>query len=449
METWFRTNLNSEFQYYDSLPINLQDNPTAGIGLHSVWDPENKRILLTYKDFIAKPNFIAGYELPTFTGGSINWVEDTQSYAIYSHTFPIPEGAPSLEHYIAIQSGDYPVIPPSDIYNDYTILSVTPIYFANPTYTNLTWDNNIHWMVYTPTAGEIGNTITALQPDVIMNGPDDEDTYTPQWEHIYYSPTDVSLYEVGEWGYTPIAFNDTQYFTPTGWTISYYPESKLWGSFHSYVPYKYFNTHSNIYSVTHQSYEGADQVIWEHGKGDYGSFYNGRLVPFIFEFINNGLAAADTLTYSLSYTADTIKNEGNLLEAGFSSVLFYNSMQMSNNISLDYLVTTRKIGNSWKINKFRDMSKRNIYTNSYYDNGLLNVAGELTDSVTSTAHIPMFNVSGMHEVQNSLYLNLEKPWNLQKKFVDKWIGIRLICDNTRNNLVNLYSAVVGARKYNR
>ena len=80
---------------------------------------------------------------------------------------------------------------------------------------------------------------------------------------------------------------------------------------------------------------------------------------------------------------------------------------------------------------------------------MTNVVGDLTDIVSSAPQLPMFNVEGMYEPQNLEYLDLEKPWNLQKKFVDKWIGIRLICDNSRNNLVNLYSASVGARKYHR
>jgi hypothetical protein len=34
----------------------------------------------------------------------------------------------------------------------------------------------------------------------------------------------------------------------------------------------------------------------------------------------------------------------------------------------------------------------------------------------------------------------------RRKFIDKWIGIRLIYDNITNNLLNLYSTSVEARK---
>ena len=61
----------------------------------------------------------------------------------------------------------------------------------------------------------------------------------------------------------------------------------------------------------------------------------------------------------------------------------------------------------------------------------------------------MFDVAGMTETPNSAYLDMAKTWDKQRKFTDKWLGIRLICDNKQNNLVNLYSTSVGSRKVHR
>ena len=36
----------------------------------------------------------------------------------------------------------------------------------------------------------------------------------------------------------------------------------------------------------------------------------------------------------------------------------------------------------------------------------------------------------------SKFIDLNKTWDKQKKFTDKWVGIRLICDNKQNNLLN-------------
>jgi len=61
----------------------------------------------------------------------------------------------------------------------------------------------------------------------------------------------------------------------------------------------------------------------------------------------------------------------------------------------------------------------------------------------------MFYVDGMNEVANTFYTNAAKPWHQQKKFIDTFLGIRLIGDNLNKNLVTLYSTSVAMRKYNR
>ena len=58
----------------------------------------------------------------------------------------------------------------------------------------------------------------------------------------------------------------------------------------------------------------------------------------------------------------------------------------------------------------------------------------------------MFTYDGMYKTVNASYLDLSKNWNLQRKFIDKWVGIRLIYTNITNNLLNLYSTNVEARK---
>ena len=52
----------------------------------------------------------------------------------------------------------------------------------------------------------------------------------------------------------------------------------------------------------------------------------------------------------------------------------------------------------------------------------------------------------MREIINGSYIDLSKSWNQKRKFIDKWVGIRLIYDNISNNLLNLYSTNVGIRK---
>ena len=61
----------------------------------------------------------------------------------------------------------------------------------------------------------------------------------------------------------------------------------------------------------------------------------------------------------------------------------------------------------------------------------------------------MFNVSGMNETINDSFIDVNKSWNTQRKFSDKWVGIRLICSNSDKNLINLYATDVAAKKFYR
>jgi len=61
----------------------------------------------------------------------------------------------------------------------------------------------------------------------------------------------------------------------------------------------------------------------------------------------------------------------------------------------------------------------------------------------------MFLTRSMREIINGSYIDLSKSWNQKRKFIDKWVGIRLIYNNISNNLLNLYSTNVGTRKFYR
>ena len=331
-----------------------------------------------------------------------------------------------------------------------------------------------------------------------------------------------------------IMWDDEKYFNRTGWTISYYPELSIWGSFHDYIPYKYFNTSTTFYSFTDQykSYvfcsatdaanglctadpTGAPNVattepthqrttygnagIWKHNTGRRGVYYkeNTRVTlsnsdwlanldwkPFEFEFIHNDTPTQDTLFANFNYTLETFNSSGvNILEHGFTNFVLYNTMQISgigsnyqgfdgidaedangtlltalDTDNLEYLVNTRRVGNKWTVNNFRDMAAlvdqtgtlNTANTSNYYMSTNTNVLGSINIGTVTTSVIEsMWLISGMHEIVNTKYIDLQKNWDKKQKFIDKWIGIRLIYDNITNNLLNLYSTNVGARKVHR
>ena len=152
----------------------------------------------------------------------------------------------------------------------------------------------------------------------------------------------------------------------------------------------------------------------------------------------------------------------NILQNGFTSYFLYNSFQASGESIIEYLINTRYIGNSWKINNFRDMAAvvdqtgntttgLNISnTSTYYMSTNPNVMGGTNVGTLTTSTINnMFIYNGMYKTINPLYLDLNKSWDQKRKFIDKWVGIRLIYDNITNNLLNLYSTSVATRKASR
>lgn len=306
--------------------------------------------------------------------------------------------------------------------------------------------------------------------------------------NIRYNPNTNKYQQAGLFGgWQNISWNNTSYFNQdvTGWTISYYPEMGFWGSFHDYVPYDYFKDAKHFYSLTDQysrpvvsATDGTtfgNAGIWRHNNtgrnsllpGDgYGVYYqeNAALTyttpdwislvnhyPFEFEFIHNEYKSDDVLTSSFSYTLETFNQENiSVLEHGFTQYLLYNTFQISGIEDLEYLINTRRIGNSWKINKFRDMSAEITNVSPYYmSTGTNVIGGTNTGTITTSPNQNMFIYDGMSKTINNLYLNLGKTWDLQKKFIDKWVGIRLIYNNISNNSLNLYATDVVVRKMHR
>ena len=58
-----------------------------------------------------------------------------------------------------------------------------------------------------------------------------------------------------------------------------------------------------------------------------------------------------------------------------------------------------------------------------------------------------FNSDGMEITQNAGYLDVAKSFDTRKKFIDKYMGVRLIDRNTqRLNIISLYLTDTSKRK---
>jgi len=252
---------------------------------------------------------------------------------------------------------------------------------------------------------------------------------------------------------TPIKFDDTEYFTKDGWTVSYDVELNVWVSFHDYIPYTYSRSQDNLMSFSDAT---LDRAIHIHDDEDNrGNFYE-TLYPFEFEFIYNLGKDQDKVFYSFNYMIDVKRSVSKALlhDQGFTSFYVYTTHQISDEQEIEYMINTRRIGNEWKINKFRDLALlQNTavgpFTGSNFGVPGASVAGTTLTSVETTTTNTMFNIDGMNETINNSFIDATKSWNKQRKFSDKWVGIRLKYSNSKKNLINLYSTDVAAKKFYR
>lgn len=248
----------------------------------------------------------------------------------------------------------------------------------------------------------------------------------------------ISFYNE-KYGQTETILFSSNYFTDGGWTVSFYPELKVWGSRHSYIPTLFENNQQELYSLVN------NKGVFEHSNDkNPGNFYGVRYSSE-FEFIDNSEVGASKIFTNIrfwtsvqNFNGDYPKEFNRHTMAGFDEFYVYNSHQLSGRKPINYLTNARLVDKFWYINDFRDMSKMIDNNSTYLVTGIPNVQNDITQSVsTSQDTVSMFKGEG---VINDDYLDLNKHWFNQKKFVDHYLGVRLINNNESKNLVYLYAA---------
>ena len=261
---------------------------------------------------------------------------------------------------------------------------------------------------------------------------------------IEFNNTTGTFFEVSEFDSKEIPYDSHIYFTDGGWTVSYSPKFKVWASRHSYVPRMYTTTYKYLYSYNLES-------AWEHSDfNNPGNFY-GTVYPFELEFIDNTSPAESKIFSSIYFWLDVTQIESHttlnekFTDTGFDSFYVYNTRQISGTpTTINYLSNTRLVDKIWYINDFRDFSD----VQSSNTSSLINVSPNVQEEFTSQVFIPsedqrMFIEEG---VVNPNYLNLNKPWHEQKKFVDTYLAVRLSASNNLRRLINLFGAGTKFRK---
>jgi hypothetical protein len=246
----------------------------------------------------------------------------------------------------------------------------------------------------------------------------------------------------------PLPLTPGIWFERGGWTISFSNSLSVWASRHSYIPSLYGFNSKYMYSFNSVSSPipgASSSTIYEHSDiTNPGKFY-GTVYNFEIDCIFT--APINAVYSSFKYTADVFTKFNSTLPVeqqfspGFTSFYVYNTTQISGETTLVYLNNIRKTDNTWNVNAFRDLS--NITSNSGLAVGQINVQNDIyTSTATPITTEPMFLSEG---IINSNYINSGKPWYEQRKFVDKFLGIRLIANNLSKNLINLYTVTVALR----
>jgi hypothetical protein len=244
---------------------------------------------------------------------------------------------------------------------------------------------------------------------------------------------------------------DARWFIEKGWTISFSHTLSVWASRHSYIPKMYGYNFDFIYSFNNNSiYEHSD--LFNPGNF-YGTTYNFEIdCIFTGEIRRTQQGTMSTkgmskLYFSFAYTADVYTKDDisaiprQQFAPGFTSYYVYNTTQISGEETIEYLSNIRKVDSEWTLNSFRDIAKLDY--NSSLSSGQVSVNGDIySGTYTHDVTQKMFSDEG---IINSNYIDYNKLWYDKKKFVDKFIGIRLIYNNSTRNLINLYGVTAASR----
>ena len=180
---------------------------------------------------------------------------------------------------------------------------------------------------------------------------------------LYFDP-DLGVFFVKNDGVTNtvIPFDNILYFVNHSWTLSYSPQHKAWASYHSYLPYLYFNDGNTYYSP--KAYLTGTGV-YKHNIGNFQTYYTDSKKDHVIEFIANKdpqlVKTFGSMELICNSTLDGVDSD-TIFDKGW----FYNSYQSTGNKTLvpktstfqtDYSTSTiqiDKVQRNWKLNNLRD-----------------------------------------------------------------------------------------------
>lgn len=194
----------------------------------------------------------------------------------------------------------------------------------------------------------------------------------------------------------------------TSFTVSYNPIKKTWVSYHDYVPDFMFNTLNN------KTYSFKSNSLYQHGTGNYNTFYGGVIYPSIIDIVHNPEPTLDKVFISTNWLSESYNSSNQLQYFDTIGYVTIRSLDhctpravLSTFTNFDDLYTnnTRNLNRTWYYNEIRDVALQPGFTQGFYQNYEL----DLTK------------------------LNTNMEWFDQRKFTDKFVICRLEYPNLNNN----------------
>ena len=458
MEKWFQENIPFALEYYKvKIPT---DNPYT-FGFVATWDETYQRFILTKRELVPTYLFqgaIKYYDIEknkffiASEQGEYDWIELEYSYLPQGHTDPVtgkpkdsygvffaPSGwsisyNPELNIWVSFHD---------DLSYSYTYIGADLYSFADYPYMwrNIQDGGN---RLFAPAYNDLTSQLTAAGLS-----PSEAPVYPGQAPstlvgHFPFNPGSVDWLGQHIWQHhkditaTPVASD----FAMPGVRFGY--------------------SYSSEFEVIHNEANDLNKLFYNFSY-DVENLTEESMPPEIWQTTNySGVPEEGQLNIYNSMISEELDSPG------FGIFVAYNSYQCSGYRQLRYndpsspsitadsfsfFSAIRRNGADWCVSHFRDIVKTG------------NTAGivsnpNLSDTLYPEAGQPIWINTGMTEVLNRDILDIEiptpypggspTPWiyKNKRKFVDKWIGIRLICLQTRN-IVNLLSTKVGIRKYHR
>ena len=227
--------------------------------------------------------------------------------------------------------------------------------------------------------------------------------------------------------YKILYYQDTTYFTPKSFTLSYHSVLNAWISFHSYYPNYLFNNVKGLYSIRNifdTLTEKLTGTVYKHNiKTSFGTYYEGQIFDSHIDIIFNEQPTISKVFENVSWISEVRDPQTNevLYRKTATHAMFYNTHQCSGRVTIIsnpaawYADNARRLNGQWNFDQFSD--------------------------AVVNKELPFLNDDGSVIVSN---ISANKAWYDKNYFIEKFGILRIIYDNSEQLRFTLHDVAVTA-----